>query len=637
MRSVILFLAIAATSSVTVSGQAPYNLASVPEPVKNKAAIITHLYNTELEVESPDKARLSIHRIFTVVSKDGDDALVFNEYSSRDISLEDVEIRVFDANGKQTGKYKKKDMNTVATGEGLIEDGYVTYYPIRAPSYPVTVEVKYEQVFKSTLNIPAFRFIHPKEGVIEASYTARVLPEVGLRYLNKNTSIEPVITDEGKFKVYKWTVKNLSPVEYEEGSVAAIDRYPHVTFAPEKFSHYGFKGELSSWNSFGAWIKNLYEGLDILPAERQQFFQQLVKDAPADKEKIRRIYRYMQDNFRYVSIQLGIGGLKPFSADFTDKKKYGDCKALSNYMKAALRSVGIPSHVAIINAGHNQEPVDAAFPANEFNHVILCVPGQADSVWLECTSATAGFGELGTFTENRNALLITDNGGVLVSTPKSNPGANSLSMVTTIDFKEDLSGLIETAFTASGAYKDLMREILKEKRDRQKEALVFYFGARQPDDFIMSDPAPGDVYKTTLKMVVLKMPEFNAGNKLFMAPRIYKMWQAKLPKTDNRKYDYYFQYPFERHDTTIFRLPAGVKPDALPAGKELACDYAVYRSGYWYNEKENAVYSATSLVLKTHKIPAAGFAGLKKFYEEMLQDDVQRLVVNKPEAPKKAF
>ncbi|MEI9809834.1 MAG: hypothetical protein WDO16_19315 [Bacteroidota bacterium] len=54
-------------------------------------------------------------------------------------------------------------MNTVATGEGLIEDGYVTYYRVQALSYPVTIDVKYEKSIKSTLNIPAFRFIHPKE------------------------------------------------------------------------------------------------------------------------------------------------------------------------------------------------------------------------------------------------------------------------------------------------------------------------------------------------------------------------------------------------------------------------------------------------------------------------------------------
>ena len=129
------------------------------------------------------------------------------------------------------------------------------------------------------------------------------------------------------------------------------DKYPHVKIVSDQiFALWPRRVTFSSWKSFGSWIKDLYQGLDVLPPDRQQFFKSLVENAGSETEKIKRIYTYLQQNFRYVSIQLGIGGLKPFSAEFTDKKKYGDCKALSNYMKAALKAVGIKSYVAIINA-----------------------------------------------------------------------------------------------------------------------------------------------------------------------------------------------------------------------------------------------------------------------------------------------
>ena len=614
----------------------PYSLAAVPENVKNKASIITHLENIDVEVESIDRINLNVHKIFTVVNEEGKNALLFNEYTSKYVSLEDAEIKVFDANGKQTGKYKKKDMNTAATGEGLIEDGYVTYYRISTSSYPITVDVRYEQKIKSTLVFPDFRFINQRQGVVESNFTVRAPANAGIRYKAKNTTIEPVITEEGKYKVYKWTVKNVAPIEYEEGAVASRDRYPHVMIVSDKFSHYGFEGDLSSWKSFGTWIKNLYEGLDALSTDRQEFFSALTKDATSEKEKIKRIYNYMQENFRYVSIQLGIGGLRPFSAEFTDKTKYGDCKALSNYMKAALKSVGIKSYVAIINAEYNQEPVSPDFPANNFNHVILCVPGQKDSVWLECTSSTAEFGELGTFTENRNALLITNNGGVLVPTPKSHSSTNILSTVTTVTMSDDLSGLTETVFNTKGDFTEIMNDILKESKDHQKETLVFYFGFKQPDDFVLvKEEANG--HKIKLGMFVTKVPEFNAGNKLFISPRIYKMWPGNLPKAVNRKSDFYFRFPFEKNDTTILKLPPDVKPDALPKENELKCDYALYQSRYWYKESENSIYSATTLILKQHKVLAADYALVKKFFDDIAQDNSQKIVVQKAATEKKAF
>jgi transglutaminase-like putative cysteine protease len=629
INSLLVFILVSFGNLSAMAQSEIFSLAAVPEAIKHKASVITHLENIDIKVESTDKLILNVHKIFTVVNEEGKNALLFNEYSSKNISLEEAEIKVYDAKGKTIERHKKKDMATVAVGEGLIEDGYVTYYNISTSSYPVTIEINYQQKLRSTLFIPDYRFISSEEGIVESNYTARVPADIGFRYKNINTSIKPEISQEGSYKVYKWRVKDLAPLEYEEGAVSGKTKYPHIAIAADNFSYYGFPGNLSSWKSFGAWLNNLYAGLDALSPERQQFFAKLVSDAPDNKEKVRRIYNYLQQNFRYVSIQLGIGGFKPFSAEFTDQKKYGDCKALSNYMKAALKSVGIKSYVAIINAEYNGAPVDPDFPSNKFNHVILCVPGQKDSIWLECTSNTNDFGKLGTFTENRNALLVTEEGGVLVPTPKSSSSANILSTVTRINMQNDLSAEMETIFKSEGEYKEMMADILKENKDKQKETLVYYLGFRQPDDFEFIKDESSPAFNTKLKMILGKMPEFNAGSKMFINPRIYKISQSKLPKSENRKLDFYFRFPFEKYDTTILKLPAEFTHDVLPADKELKCDYAFYKTKYWYNKEENSVYAATSFILKQHKIPAASYASVKTYFDNVLLDDAQRMVVKK--------
>ena len=623
-NKISLFTAILFSLSAAAQ-KVPYSLAAVSETLKNKASIITHLENTDFEVESLDKATLRVHKIFTVMNEGGKNALLFNEYNTRSVSLENAEIHVYDGTGKQVAKYRKKDMSTVAVGEGLVEDGYVTYFHITPPSYPVTVEITYEQKLKSTLIVPDYHFIHTKEAVVESNYTAKVPAEINLRYKARHSTIAPVVTEEGKFKIYKWSVKNLAPAEDEEGAVSEQNKFAYINIVADQFSHYGYHGNLSSWKSFGAWINDLYKGLDVLPADRQQFFQNLVRDAPDDREKVARIYQYLQQNFRYVSIQLGIGGLQPFSATFTDSKKYGDCKALSNYMKAALKAVGIRSHIAIINAGYNQEPVDPFFPANNFNHAILCVPRPTDSIWLECTSNTAEFDKLGTFTENRNALLVTEEGGVLVPTPKSVSATNTFDTRTTVTMEKDLSAIAHTKMTAAGQYREMITELLKQKKDDQKEALISYFGYKQPDYFEFSATAPIPELTTELR----QLSEFNAGTKYFIKPRINKIWSAKLPGAENRKLDFYFPHPFEKRDTTVIKMPEGFKPDVLPAAKAFSTAYSTYQSKYWYNEAERAVYAATTLILKTHKIPAADYGTVKAFFDAVLQDDAQRIVVQK--------
>jgi hypothetical protein len=337
----------------------------------------------------------------------------------------------------------------------------------------------------------------------------------------------------------------------------------------------------------------------------------------------------MQKNFRYVSIQLGIGGLRPFSAEFTDKKKYGDCKALSNCMKAMLAAVGINSYSAVINAGQNAMAMDADFPSKFSNHVILCVPLEKDTVWLECTSNTNDYNVLGPFTENRNALLITEKGGVLVATPTSNSAENTFNVHTVITLKDDGAGTAFTTFKTTGEFKDEMRYIIEEKTDDQKEYIVHSLNFKQPDEFVFKLKEGAGPYTTTLETAYEKIHEFNAGNKLFISPRIYKFWTSVLPKAEDRRQDYYFSFPFERNDTTVYKLPAGFAVEALPKAKELTKPYAAYSTKCWYNETEKAVYVSTALVLKQHKIAAAGYADVKKFFDDILLDEAQRIVIKK--------
>ncbi len=620
----LIFLAACLSSAAIMNAQGPYSLENIPDSIKKNATVITHNEQMELGIESPEKAVLKVKKVFTVVNEEGRGALVFNKYTSPYTKLDEVEIRVYDKMGKLVSKHKKKDLTTVAYGEGLVTDGFITYFEIPAPSYPVTVEYNYEQVYKTTLIIPDFRFINPKEAVIQSSYTAKIPAGLNIRYKAMQTNIQPVITKEGSLTVYHWSVKNLPPVEDEAGSVDYSFRFPHVSMVVDQFSHYGYKGDFSSWKTFGNWIRELNKGMDELNPERKQFFNNLVKDATTEKEKIRLIYQFLQNNFRYVSIQLGIGGMKSFPAKFTDEKKYGDCKALSFYMKAALNSVGINSNVALINAQYNQAPVDPDFPKNGFNHMILCVPGKQDSVWLECTSNTAEFGQLGSFTENRNALLITDKGGVLVPTPKSRAESNLFLTHTVVKMDNDLSALTETRMTTSGEYSEMLSYFIKENRDDLKTLLVKYLGYKQPDDFLMTRENEKEF---VLKLSLRKVPEFNAGSKFFLNPRISKISTTILPVYENRKLDFYFEHPYEKKDTTVLVLPQGFTVDVLPKEKNIKSDYASYHSSSWLNEKENAVYTATTLVLEKHKILAKDYNKVKSFFDEVIQDDAQRLVI----------
>ncbi len=604
-----------------------YDASTIPGQLKKNANSVKREEKIELDVKATGKAFYKVHKVVTILNEAGNEDLNFYVYADQFHSLEEAFIGVYDSKGVALHKYSRSDLLKQAVGEGLVPEGKLYYLKIPVPSYPVTIATDYTIRFNGILNYPDYDVQLPEQAVESSVFTVRVPADIDLRYKQQNYRADPVTGNDGKYKTYSWELKLLPALEYEEGSVSRESRYPRILLAPNKFELDGNAGDMSSWRQFGQWYGALAKNAMNLPEERKQFFRELVKSAPCEMDKIRIIYNYLQNNFRYVSIQLGIGGFKPFDADFVDKKKYGDCKALSNYTQACLDAIGIKSYQALVNAEYNKEPVDPGFPRNGFNHVIVCVPMPRDTVWLECTSSTTDFGVLGNFTENRNALVITEDGGKLVATPKSNAEENVFHSNAVVNVNEDGTGTAKLVIFTTGAYKqEFVHYIAEAVKDEQKNFLVNDLGFLPPDKFdIQYDKKNTQV--TTISMAIDKIPDFTAGKKFFLNPRIYKIWSHALPKAENRTQDFYFQHPFIKTDTTTYKLPEGYRLEILPGGKDLHFEYGSFTSTYRYDEKLNSIITTARLVLNEYKIPAAKFAATKKFFNEVLAEYTEKIVV----------
>jgi hypothetical protein len=601
-------------------------LPEIPEAIKKGANVIKRHEEILFEVSDIDKAKYTVHQVYTVLNPDGDRALVFHEYTNKYITLDDAEIKMYDASGKLINKYKKKDIYKQGDMSGLIVEGFHYFHELKAPSYPVTVEYRYTLNFTGTLAYPAFSVMGPDEGVQSSSFTAKVPVDLGLRYKEQEIKLAPQVRQEGSYQLYTWSVKNQSAVKKEEQSISSDRYFPSILLAPNRFKIYNTQGEMTSWKKFGEWELQLINGLDVLPDERKTFFADMVRDAKTDKEKVAAVYNYLQKNFRYVSIQLGIGGWKPFPAKFTDEKKYGDCKGLSFYMYSVLKSLGIRSHIAIINAGYNNGTDDVDFPVNNFNHMILCVPQQKDSIWLECTSQTSDFNYLGSFTENRNALLVTEHGGVLVRTPSSDPAKNKMRLFTIVKLDESGAGITSTKLSGTGDYKERLTTLLLEKKDKQKEYVVHNLGFKQPDEFAF---AKSDERDYTIDLNIEKIPEFNAGSKMFLRPRINRLSAAILPTAEGRTHDFYFHSTSQIIDTTVYYLPEGFVKDALPRASNVDNEFVHYTTNYWCDEGSNKLYSVMNFSIKRNRVPAAQYPSVKKTFDEIVADGTQKIIIRR--------
>jgi Domain of Unknown Function with PDB structure (DUF3857) len=621
-------LAIIAFSCATFSVKAQtYTAVSVPDTMRVNANVVYRLTEEFVDIKDAGRIIYSVHSIYTIFNKDGADELAFRVITSaKRKSLENVEIKVFDDGGMPVGKYNKKDVGKVAYQSGLVEDGMLNYFDIPISSYPATVDIRCQERYYTNYSYPSFKIDRAGISTENASFRVRVPVELGLRYDIRNLTITTEKATDGGYETYSWSVKNLTALKKTNTKSSYYKKNPEVVIAPNNFEYFNTKGNMSSWKSLGQWGYDLADGLEKLPSERMAFFRDMVKNAGTDAEKVALVYRYLQDNFRYISIQLGIGGMKPFPAKFTDEKKYGDCKALSFFMYSVLKELGIKSHIAWINAGYRSEPVNPAFPDDGFNHVVLCIPRQSDSLWLECTSSTADFAVLGGFTENRYALLLTKDGGVLVPTPRSKSNSNVIRCSTKVELSTDGSGQIHSFFALKGDYREVFNEIMKSRKDDQKAFVTGMLNSKQPDDFVFHESGNLRSDSTRLDILLDKVPQFIAGSKMFMNSRVYSL---DIPSVPKEKYDedFYLQTPGEQYDSTFYQLPEGYTVEVIPKNIESHCAFGDYSGKAWFDKDTRQVVTVTSFVLKENRIPASKYSEAQEFLNKALADQQQKIII----------
>lgn len=617
------------TSAQTPADLVRYSALTIPDSLKKGADAVFRLDEESIEIFSPSRYNQTIHQIITLLNKDA--AGFLNQVHGFDKfnKIDDIEVKLYNSLGMELKKFKKKDFETAAYNDNmsLHTDNKMMKLNVPSADYPCTIELTYTIKVTGYIGLPASVIQSPNRSVENYNYQIKVPKDLDIHYKTGNTRLKPEVTKTADAIIYQWKAKNLKAIRYERGSWNSYVNYPHIQVAPAKFEYDGTKGSSNTWKEFGQWAWPLYEDPAPFTVPRLNEIRNMVASVTDQREKIRILYRHLQKNNRYVSIQLGIGGFKPFAVSFVDDKKYGDCKALTNYMRYMLKAVDINSYPALINAKYNNPPVDPNFTANRFNHVILCVPLQQDTVWLECTSNTREMNDLGSFTENRYALLLLPEGGKLVATPKSKSSQNKL--ITTSEIKVNKEGEAEMTanISCSGNFYEYFHFAQQLEREELKRFLVQELEYKSPEDFKFEElPSTGNK-QFRIDLTYDQVYDFKAGNKLFFRPRMYNICDEDISPDSNRTKDFIFSFPYEKTDTTVYLLPDGFTVEGLPPVKELDTPYGYYRKEVIRNATGNGITIISQLNLKKHIIPAKEYRALADFFQSVNKTDGARLVI----------
>ncbi len=335
---------------------------------------------------------------------------------SKNISVSDIEGRIEDASGKVVKVLKRSDIiDRNEFTDAFYSDRFMKAFVLDYGNFPYKVFYSYTTTEKKYLNIC---YWHPVvyESVPVKQANLRIVIPADLKYKLKTYKLSDTTVRQDS-KTIEFIFRSSYPVPVKEENYSnPISEIPYVIMLPESFEN-KFEGSWNTWTSYGNWISSLNEGKEVLTDEEKLNVERMVSGLSDKYAVIRKLYHFMQDNTRYINVIKGLGALEPFPASYVCKNRYGDCKALTIYMKALLAHAGIESFYTIINA--TDPPLDFLidFPSHQFNHVILAVPVDNDTLWLENTNRHIPCGYLSSSTRNRPALLISQDKSRLVKTP----------------------------------------------------------------------------------------------------------------------------------------------------------------------------------------------------------------------------
>ena len=636
-----------------VCGDAPqwmHALVNVPLPQHDEKTDAVLLYSEEnLNVISTDKIKRVVRVAYKILRPGGRDygivAVPFNS-NAKITSLRGWSIP---AQGKD---YEIKDKEAVdvslpkTEGSELISDVKVKLLRIPAPDPGNIVGYQYEMEEHPLVLQEIWHF--QKETPVKESHYSLQLPagwEYKASWLNYPAS-NP--TQSGSSQ-WQWVLNDLKEIREEDDMppMSGLQGQMVISFFPPGGPA---TNGYSSWQEMGIWYRNLTNGRRDASAEIKQKVTALTASAPTTLDKIRILARFVQQDIRYVAIELGIGGWQPHPASDVFNFRYGDCKDKATLLSSMLHEIGVDSYYVVINTQRGS--ITPETPAYQgFDHVILAIklpagvndpslaatmehPKLGKILFFDPTSELTPFGQIRGHLQANYGLLVTPDGGELVELSKQPSTMNSIRRTAklTLDPTGKLQGDVEEVRVGDRAWSQrwALRMVTKDiDRIKPIESLLagsvpnFHITKASVINFQQTDQPFGFNYSFEAENYAK-----NAGNLLLVRPRVLgSKSKALLETKEPRKFAIEFEGPVRDTDKFEITMPPGYEVDDLPPPVDADYSFASYHSKT--EVTGNVIGYTRTFEVKELSVPVGKAEELKKFYR-IIATDERNTVVLKP-------
>jgi len=223
-------------------------------------------------------------------------------------------------------------------------------------------------------------------------------------------SLEPTRTETANHgELLTWQNKEVPAFSEEDDTPSWYDSYGWVEIS-----------EFQSWKEVVDWALSIYPFTAPLSKELQEKVAQIAKDHAGDEDRALAVIRLVQDDVRYLGIEMGASSHQPNPPAQVYGNRFGDCKDKALLCVALLRTLGIEAYPALVNTDYLQETGKQLPSPFAFDHVIVQAVIDHHPYWIDTTrSDQRGLLKDFYIDDFKQALLIKEGNDALTPIERS--------------------------------------------------------------------------------------------------------------------------------------------------------------------------------------------------------------------------
>jgi hypothetical protein len=475
-----------------------------------------------------------------------------------------------------------------------VRKGDIIEYSYTMKGFNPVFKGKYSGLFETGYSVPVYNL-----------YYKLLVPEGReVQIKNSLTEVRYEMKKTGNETCYEWKLSKVPAMGEQDYTPSWYDPYPMIMVS-----------EYKSWKDVNDWALNLFPFNGKLSPGLQKKVREIEKAYTSPEQRILAALHFVQDDVRYLGIEMGQNSHRPNSPDKIYAQRFGDCKDKSYLLCTLLRAMGIEANPVMINTSYKKTIMEWLPTPQSFDHVTVRVLYNGRYYWFDPTIAYQR-GNINTisYPDYHCGLVISDSTTMLTAIPLQNKGMVNVKEQFDIP---DMSGnarlIVRTEYT--GSYADDIREQFNsnsraEMKRTFREYYSRYYEEIETDSLSYTDNDSTGMVITWEYYSIQNLWKLEKGvKKSYFSPYVIKGILRK-PKDIKRTMPFSIDYPAKYQEEITINVPEewgsdqSVEDISCSAFKmRMQCDY--------YSKKFRIRYEYESL--KDHVLPGEADAFFTSF------------------------